>query len=227
MAERLDDLQYKGLVLLQDTDEFCFGCDAVELAHFARVKAGARVADIGAGTGVISVLLAAQQGAHVCAVECNPVTADLCRRSVDLNGLTDRIEVHCMRAQDSPARLGRTFDAVVSNPPYFKQNSGFLHETPSVAAARHELTLTLDELTSVAAALLDTGGAFYVVYPADRLAELIASCAMRRLQPKMLQILTPAAGKPPHLCLLRCTYNGRPGLKILPERPVRAYGMEG
>lgn len=135
MAERVDDLQYRGLTLVQDTDEYRFGVDAVELAAFAVVKRGAAVADIGAGTGVLSVLLAAKKGARVTAVEINPATAALCppQRRAERAGRADR-DVR-MRAQDAPAAFGRVFDAVVSNPPYFKVGSGALHARPAVANA--------------------------------------------------------------------------------------------
>lgn len=222
MAERVDDLQYRGLTLVQDTDEYRFGVDAVELAAFAAVKRGAAVADIGAGTGVLSVLLAAKKGAYVTAVELNPVTAALCRRNAERNGLAGRIATHCMRAQDAPETFGRIFDAVVSNPPYFKVGSGALHARASVAYARHELTLTLSDVADCAAALLKPSGALYVVYPADRLAEALSAFSVRGLEPKRLQLLTPAAGKAPRLFMVQCVSGARPGLKILPERPVRA-----
>ncbi len=222
MAERVDDLQYRGLKLIQDTEEYRFGVDAVELAAFADVKRGAAVADIGAGTGVLSVLHEKKKGARVTAVEINPATAALCRRSAELNGLDEQIATYCMRAQDAPAAFGRVFDAVVSNPPYFKVGSGALHARPAVANARHELTLTLAETADCAAALLKPGGALYVVYPADRLAEALAAFSVRGLEPKRLQLLTPAAGRPPRLFTVKCVSGARPGLKILPERPVRA-----
>lgn len=226
MSERIDDLQYKGLRILQDTEEFCFGCDAVELANFADMKSGRLAYDLGAGTGIIAVLVAAKKGVRVRAIESNPVTAELCRRSVEMNGQTAEIETYTMRAQDCPQTFGRDADYVLANPPYFKTGTGRMHDNPSVACARHELTLSLAELTETAAALLQTGGAFYTVYPAERLAEVLTACSARRLEPKILQMLTPGADKSPHLFLLKCVYGGRPGLKILPERPVRAFGVQ-
>lgn len=218
MAERIDDLQYNGLRILQDTDEFCFGMDAVELANFADIKPGSQTADIGAGTGVISILIAAKKGARVKAIEINPVTAALCRRSVAMNGMSGDVETYEMRAQDCPAAFGRIFDCVISNPPYRPVGSGRMHEKYSVAIARHELTLTLAELTETAAALLKTGGAFYAVYPADRLAEVMVACVHNRLQPKIIRLLSPAPDKPPHLFLLKCIYGASPGVRIFSDR---------
>ena len=223
MAQRIDDLQYKGLKLIQDTDEFCFGCDAVELANFADVKAGSLAADLCSGTGVIAVLTAAKRNARVKAVEINPITSALLAESARLNGLSGQVEAYCMRVQECRAVFGRIFDAVLANPPYRKAGSGYRHGKPTVAYARHELELTLAELIDCATGIVRTGGAFYVVYPTDRLSEMLSACSQRRLEPKVLQILTPAEGKPPHLFLLKCVYGGRPGLKVLPQRTVRAY----
>ena len=216
MAERVDDLQYRGLKLIQDTEEYRFGVDAVELAAFADVKRGAAVADIGAGTGVLSVLLAAKKGARVTAVEINPATAALCRRSAELNGLDGQIATYCMRAQDAPAAFGRVFDAVVSNPPYFKVGSGALHARPAVANARHELTLTLAETADCAAALLKPGGALYVVYPADRLAEALAAFSVRGLEPKRLRFVASSTENAPSLALVEARRGGKAGLSIEP-----------
>ena len=56
--ERIDDLQYRGLKLIQNTKEFCFGVDSVLLSDFAKhIKREARVLDLGTGTGIIGILL--------------------------------------------------------------------------------------------------------------------------------------------------------------------------
>ena len=59
--ERVDDLQYKGLKLIQKRDGFCFGIDAVLLSHFAQVPKDGSVVDLGTGTGIIAVLVAAKK----------------------------------------------------------------------------------------------------------------------------------------------------------------------
>ncbi|HOJ81078.1 MAG TPA: methyltransferase, partial [Clostridiales bacterium] len=59
--ERIDDLQYKGLKLIQKKDGFCFGIDAVLLSYFAQVPKSGRVIDLGTGTGIIAVLVAAKK----------------------------------------------------------------------------------------------------------------------------------------------------------------------
>ena len=117
---RIDDLQYKGLKLYQDTDGFCFGTDAVLLAAFARIRKGERIADICAGNGIIALLTTARCAPSYClAAELQPEAAQLCRKNVEFNSMTDIIEV----CQADVRLLGGnglagSFDAVTCNPPY-------------------------------------------------------------------------------------------------------------
>ena len=226
MSERIDDLQYKGLRLIQDTEGYRFGCDAVELANFVSGKAGQHAYDLGCGNGVIALLLAAKQGIKVTAVEVQPGPARLARRNVKLNALEALVEVVEAPMQSlcafTPAGCA---DLVVSNPPYQRRESGKRQLKTEIAAARHEILVSLKEVIDTAAYLLATKGKFYFVLPSERLAEAVAYCAAAALEPKRLQMLRPVAGKSPHIFLMQCVKGGRPGLSILPERDVRIYGL--
>ena len=59
-GERIDDLQIKGYEIIQHPGRFCFGMDAVLLSSFAKVKKGERALDLGTGTGILPILLAAK-----------------------------------------------------------------------------------------------------------------------------------------------------------------------
>ena len=93
--ERLDDLNCKGLKILQKVDGFCFGMDSVLIANFAKVpKREAVVADLGTGTGIISILVAGKQKIEkIFAIEIQDELVDMAKRSVEYNGLNDKIEV--------------------------------------------------------------------------------------------------------------------------------------
>lgn len=222
-GERLDDLQYNGLALIQRPDLFCFGTDSVELANFVSGRAGERAVDLGTGTGVIAVLLAAKRGFTMTAVEIQPELADMARRSVALNGLESSVRIETMPMQQAPARFGRAFDVAVCNPPYRRIGSGLTQRNASVARARHEVDVTLCEVVETAAGLLRDGGRFYTVYPTERMAEVMAACAHARLTPKVLQVLRRAAGKAPYLFLLECISGASSGLNVLHERDAGAY----
>ncbi|MCQ2520591.1 MAG: methyltransferase, partial [Lachnospiraceae bacterium] len=92
--ERIDDLERNNLKIIQDTKRFCFGMDAVLLTGFATLKTGDKVLDMGTGTGIIPILLSAKTDAsHFTALEIQPDSADMARRSVELNGLSDKISI--------------------------------------------------------------------------------------------------------------------------------------
>ena len=141
---RIDDLQYKGLKLYQDTDGFCFGTDAVLLAAFARIRKGERIADICAGNGIIALLTTARCAPSYClAAELQPEAAQLCRKNVEFNSMTDIIEV----CQADVRLLGGnglagSFDAVTCNPPYGRTTAPAT-DSLQKRMARQELTCTL------------------------------------------------------------------------------------
>ena len=59
--ERIDELQYKNLKIIQNEDGFCFGIDSVLLSDFAKdIKSNSAGVDLGTGTGIISILLSAK-----------------------------------------------------------------------------------------------------------------------------------------------------------------------
>ena len=101
-GERIDDLQRGGLRIIQRENGFRFGTDAVLLADFAAAKLGERVCDMGTGTGVLPLLLSARaEGTTFDAFEVQPDVADMARRSVALNGLEERIRVHCADCREA------------------------------------------------------------------------------------------------------------------------------
>ena len=226
--ERIDDLQYKGLKLIQDDAQFCFGCDAVELANFADGGKKDRACDLGCGNGIIPVLLSVKKDINVVGLEIQKEVAALARRNVELNGLTQRIEIVNARMQDYAAERSNNgaFGVVTCNPPYRKRNSGLGRENSCIAVARQEIEVTLEEVADCAKRLLKSGGRFFTVGQTERLAETLTLCDAARLKPKVLQILRPTDKKPPHLFLLKCIKDGADGMKVLPERAVKSYGME-
>lgn len=211
---RVEDLQTHGLTFVQDTDLFLFGTDAVELANFAAPPKGTRVCDLGAGTGILSVLLAGKYGCTVTAVEIQEACCALIEENAARNHLD--ITVAHMPMQD----FRGNFDAVVCNPPYMKAGSGIPRGTAAEQTACFETHVTFDEVASVAARLLSTGGKLYLVHHITRLAEVIATLKTHCLEPKKLQILRPSPQKPPHVFLLECMRDGREGIVVLPERSV-------
>ena len=123
-GERIDDLDRKGYKIIQNSDKFCFGMDAVLLSGFAKVKDDERVLDLGTGTGIIPILLEAKtQGKYFAALEIQRESADMARRSVCLNQLENKIEIFDGDIKEASHIFGRaSFDVVTTNPPYMNEN---------------------------------------------------------------------------------------------------------
>lgn len=209
-GERLDDLQWGGLRLIQRPDAFRFGTDSVLLADFAAPKRTDRAADLGCGTGAIATLMAAHcPGLRVDAVEIQPEIADMARRSVALNHMEEQICVHegdlrdCWRALGAQSRT-----LVVCNPPYGRDGSALTSRSETTRIARHEGGLSPEELARAAARLLRSGGRFCVVYPAPRIYEMMRAMDDCRLAPKRIRTVHGVAGRAPKLVLLDAVKDG-------------------
>ncbi len=234
--EYIDDLQLKGLRIIQSSRGFKFGMDAVLLSDFAaregridcpysvmRTKA---ICDLGTGTGIIPLLLAGKTDcSNITGVEIQQDMADMAARSVELNGLGHRIRILC-RDLRNLGDMNQTQDIVTANPPYMKSGAGLSNANPSVEMARHEVCGGLEDFVHTAAMLLKQGGSLYMVYRPDRFTDLIAALRRFRIEPKVLRMVAPFAGKAPNILLVKGVAGGRPGnLTILPELVV--YNPDG
>ena len=166
-GERLDDLNRGGLLILQKEKGFRFGTDQVLLADFAAPKPGERVADLGAGGGILSILMAdAEPTAQIDAVEWQAEMCDMAERSVRGNGLTDRVRVHPLDVRSAPRALGFSgHSLVVCNPPYNPRGTAPSSPDPAHSLARHEGESSVEDFVECAARLLKNGGARGVRLP--------------------------------------------------------------
>lgn len=219
---RLDDLQYKGLMLYQRADLPCFTQDAVLLADFATLRPEDTAVDIGAGTGALAILSHARTGARFACIEKEPALCALLRGSIAYNRLERHVEVHELDWADAPAALGYgAFTAALCNPPYF--GGGVSSGRPARALARtgEESPLPSSEapLTAAgtcAARLLQNGGRLFLCYPARQLTQALYALHAAGLEPKRLRLAAQNAEKAPYLALLECKKGGKPGVVMEP-----------
>lgn len=225
--ERIDDLQLKGLRIIQNIDKFCFGIDAVLLSDFADVKRNYRVLDIGTGTGVIPILLAGKtQAKSIVGLEIQECMAEMANRSVLLNDLQSRVQiVHGDIKKYSEYFAKSSFDLVVSNPPYTNKGCGLVNPHDSKAISRHEILCTLEDVVSSAAALLIPGGQLAMVHRPERLADIICSMRNNGIEPKYLRFVHPKPYKKPNMILIKGNKGGKPELKVL--EPLYVYNSDG
>lgn len=225
--ERIDDLQRNGYCIIQDPDRFCFGMDAVLLSGFATVKDGARVLDLGTGTGIIPILLEAKTGAaHLTGLEIQADSADMAGRSVALNGLEEKIDIVTGDIKEADQLFdAASFDVVTCNPPYMIGRHGLKNPESAKAIARHEILCTLEDVVRQTARLLVPGGKFFLVHRPFRLAEIIVTLKKYKLEPKRMRLVYPFADKEPNMVLLEAARGGRPRMTV--EKPLIVYSSPG
>lgn len=217
-GERIDDLQCGGYELIQRPERFCFGVDAVLLAHYARIKEGDNVLDLGTGTGVIPILQCARsKRASFVGLEIQRESADMAMRSVSMNGLDDRIRiVHGDIKEAASLFDAASFQVVTSNPPYMIKEDGLINSTEPKTIARHEVLCTLEDVVSAASCMLKQTGRFYLIHKPFRLPEILAVMQKYHIEPKELRMVHPYVDKEPSMVLIGGVKGGRPRMKVAP-----------
>ncbi|MEG6585227.1 tRNA1(Val) (adenine(37)-N6)-methyltransferase [Dendrosporobacter sp. 1207_IL3150] len=225
-GERLDDLIINNMKIIQHEDEFRFSLDAVLLAHFATLKHGSAVIDLGTGTGIIGLLLAARGAGFVTGIEINQRVAEMASRSVALNGLSQKMDVINADLCNVKGYLSQgKYDLVVSNPPYRPVGGGLINPSGSLAIARHEVKASLDDIIAAARHLVKYRGRFAMIHLPERMAEILKKMSNADLEPKRLQVIYPKADSKPTMVLVEGIRGAKAGLEVLP--PFIIYKDDG
>lgn len=226
-GERIDELQRNGYRIIQNKEGFCFGMDAVLLSGFAEVRTGERAVDLGTGTGIIPILLEAKtDGEYFTGLEIQRASVDMARRSVALNGLSEKISIVEGDIKEAGSIFGKaSFDVVTSNPPYMTGSHGLVNPDLPKAVARHEILCTLEDVVGQASALLREGGRFYMVHRPFRLAEIMTVMVKYRLEPKRMRLVYPFVDKEPNMVLVEGLKGGRSRITV--EKPLIVYKEQG
>lgn len=225
--ERIDDLQYMGLRLIQNPELFCFGMDAVLLANYAKAVAGDTVVDLCTGNGVIPILMSAKtNAAKLIGVEIQKESAELADRSVRLNDLSGKVEI----LNEDVRRFNDFFpkgsvDVVTCNPPYMIEDHGLRNDADAKTIARHEIMCTLEDVIGTASAILKTGGMFYMVHRPFRLTEIMVTLQKYKLEPKRMRLVYPYVDKEPTMVLIEAKRDAKPRITV--EKPFIIYERPG
>ena len=216
------------LSVCQSLDGYRFSIDALILAfHAVPSQPGERIMDMGTGCGIMPLITASRYpDVHIFGVEIQAELAALARSNVERNGLSSRITiVEGDLLQLGPDDVGPPVDMVMTNPPYRKAHSGRINPQHQRALARHDIALSLEGLTKSMRRFLKTGGRGWIVYPVERLAELIAGMRRQHLEPKYLRMIHPRFDADANRCLLKVVKAARTGLIAGP--PLTIYTKEG
>ena len=226
--ERIDDLEFKNLKIIQDKSGFCFGMDSVILTDFAKeIKKDSMVLDLGTGTGIIPILLCGKTNLKkVIGVEIQKEVAEMASRSAKLNNLENRFEV----LNENIINLNKiynnqSFDVIVTNPPYKKKNSGIINENEKKVISRHEITANLEDFIKISKDLLKDKGEFYIVHRPERLVDIFSLMRKYKIEPKVLKMVYPNRNKEPNLMLIKGIKNGKQFLEF--ENNLYVYNEKG
>ena len=226
--ERIDDLQLNNLKIIQNKNGFCFGIDAVLLSDFAKeIPSNAKVLDLGTGTGILGILLCGKTSASkIYGVDVQEDVCDMASRSIKLNNLENRFEIINKNIKDLKDIFEEnTFDAIVSNPPYKKDNSGLKNESETKLISRHEITASLEDFVNISSKLLKNNSSLYMVHRPERLSDLFYLLRKYNLEPKNLRLVQSYYDSRPKLILVKATKNAKPFLNI--EAPLIIYNKDG
>lgn len=226
--ERIDDLEFKNLKIIQDTNGFCFGIDSVLLSDYAKnIKKGSKVIDLGTGTGIISILLCGKtELSKIVGVEIQKEVYQMAQKSIKLNHLENKFEIINQNITDLKKIYSRaSFDVVVTNPPYKKENTGLKNEEEKKIISRHEVKATLEDFMQISSYLLKDKGEFYMVHRPERLVDIMSIMRQNKIEPKNIRFVCPNTQKAPNLVLIKGIKLGNPFLKV--EKNLYVYNENG
>jgi tRNA1Val (adenine37-N6)-methyltransferase len=221
-GETVDTFLNGRLRIIQSQKGYRFSVDALLLADFAILEDEDIVVDLGAGCGIISLLLAVQkEPGLVVGLELQNDLVSQAQRNVALNKLEQKVAIMQGDLRNPPLPTGSA-DIVVCNPPYRTARNGRINPDVGKAIARHEIAVSIDAILAASATLLKRKGRLFLIYPANRMAELLTKMRRARLEPKRLQLVFPDSASEAKLALIEGRVQARPGLKVLP--PIFGQG---
>ena len=214
--ETIDTFLNGKLSIIQSRQGYRFSVDALLLAGFVSIKREDFVVDLGAGCGIISLFLASEREVgFIVGLELQEELASQAKRNIVLNEFEDKIAIIQGDLRHLPVAPGFAH-VVVCNPPYRQEKSGRINPDFSKAIARHELAVSLDDIVAAGKTLLKPGGRLALIYPANRLTEILERMRIQELEPKRLQIIFPDSASHAKLAMIEGRLQGKSGLKILP-----------
>ena len=220
--ETLDSFYRGSILVLQKKEGYRFSVDAPLLADFIKTKRSDEILELGAGNGIISLLLSIKPFKHITALEIQEPLADIARRNVKLNNLERKVSIirEDLRLYDP----GKKFDVIFSNPPYIKKGEGHLSSSLEKSIAKHELKCDIFDIIEKTAKLLKNKGRAYYIYLEKRKNDLFKAFEKNRLKIKSIRFVCARQDSPPNLFLAECDFSSEKEA-IIP--PFILYDKDG
>lgn len=225
----IDLLKKEGLKIIQRSDYFNFSLDSILLAEFASLGRGVnKIVELGTGNGAIPLFLSKRTKAKIIGFELQEVSADLAKRNVTLNKLESQIEIinDNMKNWRSYYNVG-FFDSVICNPPFFKfkGDESTLNNLDQLTLARHEISITLEEIVEIASQMLKDRGYFSLVHRADRIIDIISYMRKYNVEPKRIRFCHSKEKSSAKIVLIEGIKFGSEGVTVLP--PLVTHDEKG
>ena len=219
------DTLKNGYKILQDSERFQFGIDAVLLADYASksLKEKESVIDLGTGTGIIPLLMVNKcKTAAFTGLEVQKESADMAARSVAMNELEGQIQIVHGDLKEAGSLFPRhSFNVVTCNPPYMIDAHGRSNEQDALTIARHEVLCNMEDVVTAADYLLASHGSFFMIHRPFRLPEIFSSLEKHKMEMKRMRLIYPFADKEPNMVLIEARKNAKRRLTIEPPLIVR------
>ena len=194
-----------------------FSIDALLLAAFCAPRPTDHILDLGAGCGVIGLLIShAHPSTSITFYELQPALCQLITANIRVNDLTERCRLLAGDVRTRQGLAAESMDYVLCNPPYGRLSSGRINPDSEQAIARHELRADLADFIQAAAFVVKNRGKVAFVYPARFLPRLLDGLARQRLTAKRLRLVHSYPGSTARLLLVEAVKNGGEELRVLP-----------
>ncbi|HXN13007.1 MAG TPA: methyltransferase [Candidatus Acidoferrales bacterium] len=225
--ETRDTILDGSITLIQPRHGYRFSVEAILLGRFARASTRDRVLELGAGCGVVSIMIAAlHRPREVVALEIQPQLVEMIARNAEINGLESMHAVCAdLRQKKMKGVESASFDLVVANPPYRAVAAGRENPDRGRRVARGESAALLADFVAAARHYARTGGRVAFVFTARRSAELISAMRSKQLEPKRIRFVHPQIARPASVILIEARVGG--GIEVAIEPPLILYERPG
>jgi len=229
-SETCDAILAGKVRVIQPRRGYRFSVDSILLARFASVRGSDRVLELGAGTGVISLTIAAlHRPREIVALEIQPELVAMIGRSAELNSIDSiraiAADLRTLHDGKNAKVLRESFDVVMANPPYRASHAGRISPHEARRIARSETSATLEDFIAAASRCVRRGGKAAFVFAADRSAELISALREYDLEPKRIRFVHPYNDAPATTILIEARKNG--GIEVAVEAPLIMFDSPG
>ncbi len=202
----------------QGKSGYRFSIDAPLLAWHTSPSPGDKILDIGTGCGIVPLIITFRHPeTEIFGIELQKELAEIAVQNITDNNMGDRVRIICDDIKNiNQDTVSGPCDLIVSNPPYRKTQTGRINPDSQKAVARHEISITMQEVIETGRRLLRTMGKIVTIYPAERLTDVLTQMRAAGIEPKSLRMIHSFEGKEAKLFILESVNRGKPGMTVAP-----------